>query len=319
MKIVYVAYNTFLETIRQPFFSLILLCTAVIIALSPAFTFFTLMDSVKLVQDMALANMLLAGLFLAIFSAGDSLVRELQQHTVLTLLSKPMGRTSFVIAKFLGVLATQAVSFYLLSIVSLLVVKFGTKDTAGTVLETQCMWFLALALGASLLIGAAMNFLANKVFLSTAVVVALPAFTLALVGGAFFNHDWNLIPFGSDINWDMAIAAALAFCACGVLSSVAIALATRCNLTITALGTILLFFLGLSVSFLIARIVEAPLLAKILGALIPDFQMFWVADALNAGGGISLSYLGTSALYSLSCIAAALCVGCWLFSRAEVS
>lgn len=319
MKIVSLAYNTFLEIIRQPFFSLILICTALIIASSPAFTFFTLMDSVKLVQDMALANMLLAGLFLAIFSAGDSLVRELQHHTVLTLLSKPMGRSSFVLAKFMGVLASQALSFYLLTIVSLLTVKFGTKDTATTILETQCMVLLGAALFLAMVIAAAMNYLANAIFLSTAVVIALPLFTLALLGAALLDHNWQFIAFGSDINWDIASAGVLAFCACALLSAVAITLATRCNLTLTALGTILVFCMGLSVGFIAGRLVDAAWLSGAIAAVVPDFQMFWVADALNIGAAIPLSYVASSAGYALSCIVACLALACWLFSRAEVS
>ncbi len=319
MKIISLSYNTFLEIIRQPFFSLILISTAAIIALSPAFTFFTLMDSTKLVQDMSLANMLLAGLFLAIFSAGDSLVRELQHHTVLTLLSKPMGRSSFVIGKFLGILASQAVSFYVLTVVSLLVVKFGTQDANYIILETQCMILLVIAFLLTLIIAATMNFLANKVFLSTAVIVAIPMFTLALIGGALLDHNWSFIVFGSDIKWDIALAGALAFCACAILSAVAITLATRCNLTLTALGTILIFFIGLSVSFVTSHVISVSWMSKFMMAVVPDFQMFWVADALNLGSHIPFNYLLLSASYALNCIVAILALGCWLFSCTEVS
>ena len=90
-------------------------------------------------------------------------------------------------------------------------------------------------------------------------------------------------------------------------------------MAITALGTVLVFLGGLSSSFIVGRSIEHPFLARLIRAMVPDFQMFWVADALNVGASIPVSYVLSSALYSLSCIVAALSVGCWLFSRTEVS
>jgi hypothetical protein len=51
---------------------------------------------------------------------------------------------------------------------------------------------------------------------------------------------------------------------------------------------------------------------------VPNFQVFWVTDAVNQGVAIPGNYLGLTALYAACFVAAALAIGVALFQRREV-
>jgi ABC-2 type transport system permease protein len=64
------------------------------------------------------------------------------------------------------------------------------------------------------------------------------------------------------------------------------------------------------------RLVHASLLAA--SAIVPNFQVLWLSDAITQEHRIPLSYLARSALYGLVHIVAFLCLATFLFQRREV-
>ena len=97
-----IAANAFMELIRQPVF-LLLMTGSVLFELFLAVPYyFAFGDEPKLVENSVLAVMLLAGLFGAVLSASSSLAREIRTGTALAVLSKPVGRAQFLLAKFAG-------------------------------------------------------------------------------------------------------------------------------------------------------------------------------------------------------------------------
>ncbi len=103
LKTMAVAVNAWKETVRQPIYYVILLASAAMIVLSHFFALFTFGQEAKFIYDMGLATITLATLFQALFSASTVISDEIEKKTVLTLLSKPLGRSQFVVGKFLGV------------------------------------------------------------------------------------------------------------------------------------------------------------------------------------------------------------------------
>ena len=102
-KIFAIARNALTETVRQPVFVIILAVGAFMISLSPSFAMFTLMDDVKLLKDMGLATILLTGLLQAAFSAGNVISTEVEDKTILTILTKPVSKAQFILGKFAGI------------------------------------------------------------------------------------------------------------------------------------------------------------------------------------------------------------------------
>src|ERR1700756_4760423 len=97
-----IAINAFIELVRQPVFLLLMTCSVVFEIFLATPYYFAFGDEPKLVKNSTLAVMLLSGLFGAVLSASASLAREIRAGTALAVLSKPIGRTQFLVAKFIG-------------------------------------------------------------------------------------------------------------------------------------------------------------------------------------------------------------------------
>src|SRR5579859_4278652 len=111
-QFVTIAVNAFMELVRQPVFLLLMTTSAVFeIFLATPF-YFAFGDEPKLVKNSVLAVMLLAGLFGAVLTASSSLAREIRSGTALAVLSKPVGRMQFLLAKYCGLMVALACMTY---------------------------------------------------------------------------------------------------------------------------------------------------------------------------------------------------------------
>src|ERR1700677_3074569 len=107
-----IAANAFMELVRQPVF-LLLMTSSVAFEIFLAVPFyFAFGDEPKLVKNSVLAVMLLAGLFGAVLTASASLAKEIRSGTALVVLSKPISRAQFLLAKYVGLAVALAVLTY---------------------------------------------------------------------------------------------------------------------------------------------------------------------------------------------------------------
>ena len=91
-----------MELVRQPVFLLLMTGSLLFEIFLAVPYYFAFGDEPKLVENSALAVMLLTGLFGAVLCASSSLAREIRTGTALAVLSKPVGRTRFLLAKYAG-------------------------------------------------------------------------------------------------------------------------------------------------------------------------------------------------------------------------
>src|ERR1700679_3242435 len=97
-----IATNAFMELVRQPVFLLLMTGSLAFEIFLAVPYYFAFGDEPKLGEKTPLPVMLLAGLFAAVLSASSSLAREIRTGTALAVLSKPIGRTQFLLAKYVG-------------------------------------------------------------------------------------------------------------------------------------------------------------------------------------------------------------------------
>ena len=105
-----IADNTFKESIREPVYFLMLLCALVLIAHFPSMALFVFFEQLKLVVDSSMATSLFFGLLCAVLCASNTVSRELRNGSVLLLLSKPVPRALFILAKIAGIVAAAALT-----------------------------------------------------------------------------------------------------------------------------------------------------------------------------------------------------------------
>ncbi len=122
-----------MELVRQPIFLLLMTGSVLFEMFLAVPYYFAFGDEIKLVANSALAVMLLSGLFGAVLSASSSLAREIRGGTVLAVLSKPVGRTQFLLAKYAGLAGALTVLSYVNMVGVLLASKmafdaYGSTD-----------------------------------------------------------------------------------------------------------------------------------------------------------------------------------------------
>ncbi|MCD6304623.1 MAG: ABC transporter permease subunit, partial [Planctomycetes bacterium] len=120
--------NTFLQTIRQPVYLVVVLVTFGLLVFTLPFTGYTMsvdyyQSDQQMLQDLGLGTLRVSSLLVAVFSASGVLRREIEDRTALTVLAKPVSRAVFLLGKYLGVLAAAAVAYYLCSLVFLMTVR----------------------------------------------------------------------------------------------------------------------------------------------------------------------------------------------------
>ena len=128
-KFFVLAKNTFIEILRKPVYSVIIAAALFLFILSPSLTMYTMSDDNKLLRELGLSTLFLASLFIAIFSASGAVAEEIENKTISTVLTKPVQRPIFIIAKFFGVAAAVVLAHYICTIAFLMAIRHGVMET----------------------------------------------------------------------------------------------------------------------------------------------------------------------------------------------
>src|SRR5688572_5895198 len=92
---------TFVESIRQPFYAIWLSVVGLLIGLAPYLSGYTFDNDNLFALELELSALLTGGLVLAAFTAAGVISREIENRTVLTVISKPLPRPLFILGKYL--------------------------------------------------------------------------------------------------------------------------------------------------------------------------------------------------------------------------
>ena len=316
------ALNTLIETIRQPIYGVILLATALLMILNVSLAAFTMEDDNKLLLDLGLSTLLLSGLFLSAFSAAGVLNREIENKTVLAVISKPVGRPLFILGKFAGLLAALGLAYYLSFLVFVLTLRHGVMERSADPWDAPVLVFgfgsLVVAFGAA----AFCNYFYGKDFPTTVMAIVTPLLTLAVLAIGFLDEHWEVIPFGSNyVNGQMVLAAYLVSLVVGITASVALTASTRFGQLMTLVICTVVLALGIVSDHAIGQYQESSILAAIAYRVIPNVGFFWVIDGLTSGSAettVPLSYAVYLTGYAVLVGLAALSIGIAAFQRREV-
>src|SRR6185369_15631594 len=137
-QFVTIAWNTFMELVRQPVFLLLITASSGFSVFLATVPYFGFGDDPILVKQSVLAIMLLTGLLGAVLSASNTLARELRTGTALSVLAKPIGRAQFLLAKYTGLAAALAVLNYV-NMTAALTASRMTFDAYGSA-DMRAFW-----------------------------------------------------------------------------------------------------------------------------------------------------------------------------------
>jgi ABC-type transport system involved in multi-copper enzyme maturation permease subunit len=119
-----IALATYKSEIAQPLFMIIMILGVVLTVLFIWIPYNTFGEDIKMLKDSGLTLIMVLGIIQAVWAASTSIADEIEGRTALTVLSKPIGRRSFIIGKFLGIVWTVAVLFVVLGLLLLIVVAY---------------------------------------------------------------------------------------------------------------------------------------------------------------------------------------------------
>ncbi len=329
-KLFSISRNTFFETIRQPIFGILMWSAAVWIAVfGPTLSAFTLEagGDTKMLIDNCLATLLLFGLLTSVFSATNVVTREIESHTVLTVVSKPVSRPTFFVGKYLGVAAAMFVAYYFLSIVFVMAVRHGVMERASDKYDQPVLMLGSAALVISLIAAGFCNYVYGWNFSTTLTAWIVPLATVALVVTLFFDKEWNpqspttYFGYRESINpMGVYFAILLVFLAVLVLTAFAVTFATRFSQVVTLVLCSGVFMLGLLSDYYFGggHGQQQTQLAKLAYRVLPNFQFFWLGDAITQQLDIPAAHVRRVCAYAGIYIAAVLAGGTALFQTREV-
>jgi ABC-type transport system involved in multi-copper enzyme maturation permease subunit len=349
-----IARNTWTESIRQPIYIVLLLVGAGALAFTPAFSAYSMEHGgdIKMLIDLGLSTVFLTGLLLAAFTATSVLSDEIENKTVLTVVSKPVRRPVFVFGKFLGVAGAIALAYFILTIVFMLTVRHGVLQTVRDEFDQPVLVFGFLAAGGALAAATWANYFYGKVFNATLVLALAVAGAMALALVLVVGKGWTLQPPWAEFAAEdsrlgqLLLGMVMVFEAVMVLAAIAVACSTRLKQVMTLVVCAGVFAIGLvsnSLDGLVNKAINVPrelrvtesfaalfqadlswglklvfAFVKVLHLLAPNLQFLWPGEALTQGFRIEPAMLATLTAYSGLYLIAVLGVAVILFERREV-
>lgn len=293
--------HTFIESVVQPIYSLLLALGAAILLVFAALPFFTLGEDTVMYKSVGLDVILLMVLIVTLFATSRSIYDEIEDRTMLTLMSKPVKRWQVLVGKYLGIVLAALMAVAILGAVLILCtwarlpgdyqLRTVTLDEreARQILEMRLMHISGLVPSLILLWLQISVLAAIGVALSTrfSLVVNLPAVILLYIAG-------NLTRF--------------LFAGTGMGMSQG-PLANRP-------GVVKAF--AYAVSSLLPYLETFDLRQKTVYAVIKLPQTMYAADPRGVTLGEIWSYTGVSLLYAALYAVFALAAGMWLFQGREL-
>ncbi len=377
-----IAANAFLELVRQPVFLILMAVSAGFILFLSNVYYFSLGDDPQMTKDSILAVMFLTGLFGAAIGAATSVAHEIRTGTALAVLSKPVGRAAFLIAKFAGVAAALTLLTYTNTLAALLAGRMAFTSYGEPNLVANGIFYGAMAL--AFVAAGVTNFFLNRPFVSDAVLALTVAITGAFLLISSVVSTGFMFAEGYEGRLDPRLpwAALLILFALWILAAIAVACATRLDLVPTLAVCTAVFLLGLMSDYLFGRRaapawqtfsagtaelqaapwneaqkqlllglvakhdanrnlridhaeaanftaeeraqlraagLEGRWWARAVHAAVPNWQLFWIADAMAGTGQGPRAYVARAAGYMVLYLGAALAVALLLFEDRELS
>ncbi|MDD8045498.1 MAG: hypothetical protein PHF14_03440 [Verrucomicrobiota bacterium] len=314
-----VARNAYLESIRQSIFVVILLLVMGLLILNVPLSSYTFDDDNKLMVDLGLSTILLGGMFLSAFTAAGVISREIENRTILTVISKPIARPVFILGKFFGIAAAVTLALWIWSTLMLMSIRHGVLQTASDTADGPVLTFGGLAIVGALATAALSNYMFKRHFGATlakwlGILLAI-AYLLTLP----ISKEWTLQPLTTNFDLQMLAALFLLSQAIWLFCAVAVTASTRMGQVATLAVCAVVFFLGLCSDYVFGRFEETSAVAAWLYAVVPNLQVLWLADALTQQHPVNLQYVGLATAYCALFISALIAVAVALFQDRQVA
>lgn len=295
--------NTFRECLREPVFFLILASTLLLILSFPLFTFFAFHRQLWTILESSMAATLFLGFAAAVICSNACIQREMKNGTLLLLLSKPVSRFTFLLAKVTGI-AGGMIVFSLISCTACMLITLAVINPYS--FDTPLLLSFLGTLAACCLFGAGRNYFSGASFTENSIFAMLLGIPLCYV--IFYNMflgQINELPpeQASTVTFvpflDILPVMVLLLLAILLMGAISTALALRLSFLGNMICCLILFLAGLVVSPWLKGNWGDGFFTGLINALIPNWQHFWMSYPLSHETTIPASYVGMMAIYAV--------------------
>lgn len=314
---------TALEAIRQPICLLLTAGCIVSIAAVPLTIMHLFGEDGKQARDSAFAIHFVFGLLMAGHAAGTLLSGEIRSGTASAVLSKPVSRELFFLSKFAGITAVILVFSASATVATLLSERVAEKfyfipTLNGYVLDSQTGMMLFFSPFLACICAGIINYRFKRPFASSAFGMVILLLLVVLFISGFFERNGKWMPYSLRLDSRIIAVSFLISTALVLLSAIAITISTRFDIIPTMILCSVIFMFGLMTDYLLGRHVAESWVCGFFYTLIPNWQNFWVADALSGGGHVPWAYVLNAGLYAVVYTVGVLCLGMLSFRHTEV-
>lgn len=303
-----------IDVLRRPIVLLLTVTGLVFIGMLPHLIMLRLEDPARLVRDGALAVHLALGLVVACQAAASTLYSDMRDGTAAVALSKPISRDFYFFSRFLG----AGLAMLLFSALFLPATLLSARAVAAPYsVDGHAAWPLLLAPTAAFVVAAAAHAFLDRSFTVTAFPLLLTALWAALGYSAWRSSNGWAVPIALLMPWAVVPASVLVALLLLIVAALAYALSVKLAPAFNVSVCSLVVFLGLISDYAFGRNAAKSVAAELAYAVTPNFQVFWMPDAI-AGTGISAWYVAGACIYALLYCIVFLNIGALLFRRIEI-
>jgi ABC-type transport system involved in multi-copper enzyme maturation permease subunit len=196
----WIAVNVFKESVRDRVPYNLVVFAVLLIASSYLLGQLTAGQDVKIIKDLGLAATSVFGLFIAIFIGIGLVSKEVERRSIYAILSKPVGRSQFIVGKYAGLVLTLAVNVAVMTAAMYAVLGYMTWiETA----EFKAAWD-APGVDPRMLIAVGLIFI--ELMLVTAVALFFSTFSSPMLSAALTFGLYVAGHFNADLkNFDRVV------------------------------------------------------------------------------------------------------------------
>ncbi len=261
LRVLTIARNTFIESLRQPVLLLLILGNGLLTVLITWMSAFSMADvesaevqgDNKVLLDVGLSTVFGCGALIAGFIATAAISREIENKTILTIVSKPISRWIVILGKFIGVSGAILIASVIMLTFLLLAIRHGVMSVAADKVDRPVVIYSLCAVGIAALGGAWSNFFYRWNFPQVTTLLLLPLSIIAYIAVLFTHKDWKFQGLLIDFKPEVLLACACLVLAIFVLTSVAIAASTRFGQVMTIVVCMGVFVLSLMSNYFVGR------------------------------------------------------------------
>ena len=292
-----IARNTLVESLRQPIFFVLIIASGLMQALNTAISAFSMgytetsevHGDNKMLLDVGMATVFVMGMVLAAFQATAVISREIEDKTILTIVSKPIARPTVIFGKYLGV----AIAIIMATLIMVTFMMFGIRHEvmtrASDTMDMPVVVFSMSAVIISVLVAAWTNFFYGWSFSQIAVVLMTPLVPLAYIITLMISKGWTFQAIGTDFKPQILLACLSLGFAMLVLTAIAVAASTRLSQVMTLVICMGVFVMGLLSNHFLGKRAFLNDFAAIVETAEPDRSEFEDFRAVGARYNLTLN------------------------------